>query len=876
MSANSMMVGIVIRIVEASRRNAAAVAVLVLVATVAAGLYVSRQIRIDTDTSNLISPDLPWRRDAAEMDRAFPQNNDLLAVVIDGATPDQTEDAASALAAQFSANRELFRDVREPEASPFFRENGLLFLSQEEVQKFADGTIASQPMLGALAADPSPRGVFNALDLFSQGAIRGDIPPSALDRPFLAVAGAIDAAVAGHYEPLSWQNLLSDRKPGPRELRRIVLARPALNFGAVEPGRRAIDEIHATARAQGFVPERGVRVRVTGPVALSDDQLSALSDGAGLAAALSLGLLVLWLVLAMRSFSTVAAILSTLVVGLVACAAFAVRVVGAFNPISVAFGPLFIGIAIDFGIQFSVRYAAERHESEGTAGLRESPKEALRRTASGVGAPLVVAGAATAAGFLSLYPTEYRGVSDLGLIAGVGMLVALVLNLTLLPALLTLFRAKGFREAGGFPWAAPLDNLLVRRRAWVFAACGLLAVGSATALSGLRFDFDPINLENPKAESVQTLFDLMRNPETTPYTLDILAPSAKAASDLAERLGRLPEVSMAIWLGSFVPVGQEAKLEVLEDVRDLLEPTLSSPPSKPPPTAKESLMAASRCAEDIGKLAARGDGAAVRLEAALESAVEKGPSIVPALDANLSQGAKHRLEDALLALKASPVSLGSIPPDIRRDWVTADGRHRLQVFPKGDARKLVVLRDFVAAVQHEAPGATGMPVQIQESARTVIRAFETAGILAAVAITLLLVLILRRLRDIAAVLAPLAIAGLLTMATSVWIGMPLNFANIVTIPLLLGIGVAFDIYFVLRWRSGEPGLLQSPTARGVVFSALTTGTAFGSLAISKSPGMADMGKLLSLGLLYTLLCTLFFLPAFLGRPPANVGNEGGA
>ena len=104
--------------------------------------------------------------------------------------------------------------------------------------------------------------------------------------------------------------------------------------------------------------------------------------------------------------------------------------------------------------------------------------------------------------------------------------------------------------------------------------------------------------------------------------------------------------------------------------------------------------------------------------------------------------------------------------------------------------------------------------------------------------------------------------------------MSLNFANIVTLPLLLGIGVAFDIYFVLRWRAGEPGLLGSPTARAIVFSALTTGTAFGSLALSKSPGMADMGKLLSVGLFYTLVCTLFLLPALLGnapvvRPPAE-------
>ena len=872
MSARWGLIGTVIRLVEFSRRHAAAVVALVLLGAVLAGYYVAGHVRIDTDTSNLISPNQPWRRAAAEMDRAFPQNRDLLAVVVDGATPDQTEDAASLLEAHLSADTAMFQDVREPEASPFFRRNGLLFLSREEVQRFADGIITAQPMLGALAADPSARGVFNALDLFSQGSIRGDIPLNALDRPFLAVAHAVDASLDGRYEPLSWQNLLSERKPAARELRRIVLARPALNFGSVEPGHRAIQQIHSIAEAQGLEPERGVRVRVTGPVALSDDQLSALSEGTGVAAALSLGLLLLFLILAMRSLRTVAAVLITLLVGLVACSAFAVSVVGPFNPISVAFGPLFIGIAIDFGIQFSVRYSAERHESSGAAEQGDHQKETFRRTAAGVGAPLVVAGAATAVGFLSLFPTDYRGVSDLGLIAGVGMIVALVLNLTLLPALLMLLRAGGFREAGGFGWAAPLDSLLVRRRGWIFAGCGLLAAVSATALAGLHFDFDPINLENPKAESVQTLFDLMRDPETTPYTMDVLTPSPGAAADLARRLGKLPEVSMALWLGTFVPEDQDSKLEIMEDVRALLEPTLSASPAKVPPSADESLAAAARCSSDIGKLASRGDQAAGQLAAALDRVARRGAAALPALEANLSKGAVHRLEDFSLALQASRVSVDTIPADIRRDWVTSDGRFRVQVFPKGDPRDQEVLRKFVAAVQGENPNATGMPVQIQESARTVIRAFETAGVLAAAAITLLLVLILRRPRDIAAVIAPLLLAGLLTIATSVAVGMPLNFANIVTIPLLLGIGVAFDIYFVLRWRSGDPGLLQSPTARGVVFSALTTGTAFGSLVLSKSPGMADMGKLLSLGLLYTLLCTLFFLPALLGSSPPPPGK----
>jgi uncharacterized protein len=861
MPPRSRLIATAVRLVDASRRNAALVVTLVLLAASAATFWAARHAGIDTDTSDLISPKLPWRRAEAELDRAFPQNKDLLAIVVDGATPDQAEDAAAALAARLKASPDLFQDVREPEGSLFFRRNGLIFLSREDVQRFADAMISAQPMLGALGADPSPRGVFNALDLFSQGAIRGEIAPSELDRPFRAVARALDAALDGRYAPLSWQNLLSSRAPGPRELRRFVLARPALNFGAVEPGRRAISAIQAAARAEGFVPDRGVRVRVTGPVALSDDQLSALSEGAGATAALSLGLLLLWLALATRSVRTLAAILVTLAVGLVACASFAVAAVGPFNPISVAFAPLFIGIAIDFGIQFSVRYAAERQCGDGAP-------EALRRTARGVGAPLLVAGAATAAGFLSLFPTEYRGVSELGLIAGAGMLIALVLNLTLLPALLALLRAGGFKEAAGFAWAAPLDRMFVRRRIRVLFAGGILAVASAVALGRLRFDFDPINLENPKAESVQTLFDLMRNPETTPYTLDILASSPADASGLAQRLGSLPEVSQVIWLGSFVPEDQQAKLEILQDARDLLEPAWSSSPPLATPGAGEVLAAAAHCDADIRKLAARGDPGAMKLADALGRLVRRGPGVVPALEANLSKGATRRLEDVRLALQASPVTIGTIPPELRNDWVSADGRYRIQVFPKGDARDRDVLRGFVEAVRREAPGATGMPVGIQESARTVIRAFATAGVLAVVAITLLLIAVLRRMRDVAAVLLPLLLAGLLTLATSALAGMPLNFANIVTLPLLLGIGVAFDIYFVLRWRSGEAGLLQSPTARGVVYSALTTGTAFGSLMLSASPGMAEMGKLLSLGLFYTLVCTLTFLPALLGAPPA--------
>jgi predicted exporter len=278
----------------------------------------------------------------------------------------------------------------------------------------------------------------------------------------------------------------------------------------------------------------------------------------------------------------------------------------------------------------------------------------------------------------------------------------------------------------------------------------------------------------------------------------------------------------------------------------------------------------------MAKLGARGDRAAARLAAALRGALSRGDGVLPALATNLSDGIRRRLDDLRLALHAVPVSLATLPSEVRRDWIGSSGMWCVAIYPRGDARDNQVLRRFTDAVRRVAPKATGDAVTIQESARTVTGAFATAGLVAAAAITVLLLVVLRRLRDIASVLAPLLLAGLLTLATAVLAGLPLNFANIITLPLLLGIGVAFDIYFVIRWRACEGSLLRSSTARAVLFSALTTGTAFGSLALSRAPGLAEMGKLLLIALVYTLLCTLFALPALLGPPATASAAENDA
>jgi predicted exporter len=231
-------------------------------------------------------------------------------------------------------------------------------------------------------------------------------------------------------------------------------------------------------------------------------------------------------------------------------------------------------------------------------------------------------------------------------------------------------------------------------------------------------------------------------------------------------------------------------------------------------------------------------------------------------------------------MQAKPVGLADLPAELRDSWVAPDGEARIEVFPKGNARDPAVLEQFVAAVHSIAPQATGTPVTIQESGRLISSAFVEAGVIAVTAIIVLLATVLRSVREVALVIAPLLLAALMTLGLMVVTGMKLNYANIIALPLLLGIGVAFDIYFVMNWRAGLSDHLQSSTARGVVFSALTTMCAFGSLALSPDPGSSEMGKLLTISLAMTVFCTLFILPALLGpariTAPARGSSKGAA
>jgi hopanoid biosynthesis associated RND transporter like protein HpnN len=569
---------------------------------------------------------------------------------------------------------------------------------------------------------------------------------------------------------------------------------------------------------------------------------------------------------AVRSPWLIASILATTLVGLVMATALGLALFHRFNVISVAFIPLFVGMGMDLGIQFSVRYRAER-------GTAADVRTALAATGSTMGRSLALAAAAISAGFLAFTPTAYYGVSELGVIAGLGLLAALALNLTLLPALISLTRPPGAPQTPGARLTL-IDNFVLGHRVLVVGLGVAAAVVSAAALPLVRFDFNPMHLRSSTVESVATLTDLTRDPERSPNTLEVIRPSLAAADELAGAFKADPTVYSAHTLSDFIPDRQPEKIALLADAADLLDLTLNPVDVAPAPTDAEVIQGLNAAAAKLrGAVIAdpplRAD--ANRLADEFDTLAHADPSARARAEELLIPGLNATLEQTRNLLQPNAVSIATLPTELVRQWQTPDGRARVSVLPEGDSDDDAVLRRFVAAGLRIAPDATGAAIYLQAYGHAVVVAFIEAGVLSFVAISGLLLLALHRVRDVAITMAPIVLTGLLTMGTCVLIGQPLNFANIIALPLLFGIGVAFHIYFVMSWRSGGSHLLTSSLARGVFFSALATATGFGSLWASSHPGTASMGKLLMISLVWTLVSALLFQPALMG--PARRNQE---
>ena len=905
---------------------------LVVAATLAltgAGAHLTAtRFAIDTDTNHLFSSDIPWRQNEVQLYKAFPQLDNLIIAVVDGNSPEAAEDAIKRLGAALDG-QPLIRRVWRPEDEEFFKKNGLLYLDPAEVQKITATLIAQRSVLQPLAEDPTLRGLTSTLiDNMRQlgDSQRGmQLYAAGVKR----ITDVLDKTLAGEPAKLDWEKMLGGepkasgteksealKKAELSDPRRILLINPVIDYSELQPGAAAIALVRKTAADLGIDATHGLSLRLTGQVPLEDDEFATISENMGVNLSVTLVIVALILFLALRSPLLILAVLVTLLAGLAMTAGLGIVLIGRFNMISVAFAALFIGLGVDFGIQFATRYREERHK---IFGKDDSVDTALRNAAASIGGSLTLAAVSLLAGFFCFLPTDFRGVAELGLIAGFGMIIAYLATLTFLPALIKLLRLGP--EASPIETAslATIDHWIARHRALVIVASIAITLGGGPFLRHLSFDSNPMNLRNPKVESVATFLDLAKNPQTAPNTIEILAPSLDAMRDIAARAAGLHEVDHVVSIDTLIPKDQEAKLRAIEHAARQLRETLA-PKEKPAPTDAETVKAlqtaaalmsgdpralaaagvdpraaaqAAAGADPRGQAARRGGRqrpvapAAAPLPAAPPAPPPEVVAFAKALDALAKSDPATRarareavfsdferlIKDLRVTLQASGVTPETMPERILRDWVSEGGKYRIEVFPKGDSNDRQVMTAFADALTRIAPDASGPPVVVSRAGDSVVRAFEQAGLYAFLAIFVILAVALRNPWHVALTLGPLVLAGILSLETADAIGMSLNFANIIALPLMLAVGVAFHIYYVIAWRKGTEDMLASSLTRAIFFSSLTTGTAFGSLMLSSHPGTASMGKLLAISLFYTLVAAFFVVPAFLGPPPGGKSKE---
>jgi hypothetical protein len=648
---------------------------------------------------------------------------------------------------------------------------------------------------------------------------------------------------------------------------RVIAIRPQEAFDELFFAEPAVRAIRDAARDLSLDPDHGVTVRVTGSAILNYEELLAVTLQGKVVGAVSFVLFSVAVFFALRSARVVLALVVSLLVSVLWTNAFAAAAVGHLNQVSAVFNVLIIGLGGELGIHVCLRYAE-------LVGQGRSRAAALIETGESIGSSLVSSAGTTAIGFLVFLPTDYRGVAELGFISGAGMLISLASSLTVLPALLALGLGASPRVApADMPWVAHLRHVPVTYARPIRIVAAVLALIAIFLIPRARFDHNPVNLRDPSTESVQAFQDLLSRSTTSPWTIDVLVPDLESADALAKRLAAQEPVKQAITVLDFVPSDQDTKRAILEQAALFVPPV--GPPGTPPDAAAQlaalaalegALATTSAATEDTPLLAAE-----KRLRDALAGLRDRiasadAPDALLALaQSNVVGTLPDQLDGLVTSLTPDRVTLDVLPVELTEQMLAKDGTARIQVFARRDLSDSAALEEFMESVGEIAPNMTGSAVGLVEWGRVTSGAMKQALVVGLACMAIFLTFLWRSPWDTVLAFFPLALAGAVTVATMVIFGMQFNFANVIVLPMLLGMGIDNGVHLVHRHRTNpeEVDVLGTSTARAVFFAALTTILSFGSLAFASHRGMAALGQILTLGVGATLVSYVVVLPAVL-------------
>lgn len=833
--------------------------------TVLAGWY-STKLGVDTSTDHVLAQSLPFKQHEAEYRKVFPRKESSL-VVIDGPTGADADSAADNLAVRLRARPELFQEVEVPGTDEFFTNNGLLYLAQDKLERLLGQITGAKDLLTSFARDPSLRGV---ADIVSDEAGKSDTERTA--RLYTELGETAKAKANDEDRTVDWVSILNFERPGARPgTRRFVLAKPLLDNASLDRAGPALNALNEEIKGVLGEEVEGIKIQVTGDPSLRQQELNDAFKGAVAASSLSFILVALSLIIGIRSGRLILTLLIVLVIGGVWTTGLAALFVGRLNLISIAFMVLFFGLGVDFGTHMGLRFLEERKKGLGFEGaLRASMLE----EAPSIGLSTLCAALA----FLSFVPTAYTGLAEFGIISALGMIVAFVVTFTLQPALMAVMPPK-IPKGGNYNIG--VGAFIKRHHMAILVVSGIVTLGALYAAKDARVDVNPLNLQDPKAPPVVAYRDLAKDPATSPYSLSVVAANQEEAAARIKKLEAIPGVQKVATANDFLPQNQEPKIEAIENAARTLGPAFMAGNPRTPPNEAQlrqafaSLIVSAERAADTAPDGSDLKTAAEAFRDGMKEFSEKKGSGTEALQGlqEAMVGSQTDIVDGLRTrFEPRVLTLADLPPEVRRDWVTDDGRMRLQIQPDSDIGSPEGLEEFASKIEAVEPSATGVPASVTGAGNAILWSFAEAIVYTVLAIAFIVACMRRRLADVLLILAPLAVASIWTVGAAALLDLPFNFANVIVIPLLIGLGVAGSVHIVVRARElahenkgkkpkDRVDVLDTSTSLAVLVAQLNTVAAFATLAISHHRGLYSMGLLLGLSILLVVIVCLVVLPA---------------
>jgi hopanoid biosynthesis associated RND transporter like protein HpnN len=885
-------------------------------ALVAVAVHVSySKLEYHTQRNDLLSADKPCQKRWQRHLDAFGDDDDMV-VVVEGTDRERMKAALDAVAGGVRQRPDLFDRVFHRVDLRNLHDRALLFLPTAEIGGVRDRVERMEPLLGSLG--PLSWQMLSSQTLLSKGAATleanatgRELTPA--DRDLLAQLPAIaKSAAATLHDPAGYRNPWAVAGPATadRDCERqltepqyfftpdgalaMLVCRPTRVGQSFTPAKESADAMRAVLEdVRPQFPD--LKLGLTGLPVLENDEM-ALSDGDSQRASwlALLGVVALYCVV-YRGFRFPLLTVSSLVTGTLWALGWATVSVGHLNILSSTFAVMLIGMG-DYGVLWVARYDEGRR-------LGKSIDEAMRHTAEHAGPTILTAAVTTALAFFATMLADFKAVAELGWIAGWGVLFCAISCLTLMPAALSIVERTRGRwvakqplpnpspEKGGAPASPPslfgngdggsgpadvlpfpapgawLPALAARPR--TVLAVGLVLVLGCGALAGrLGYDHNLLNLQPRGLESVAWEHKLIDKAAGATWDARSIAHSRNEALALKARYEALQGVGRVVEVASLVPADQDAKLPAVRAIQDRLA---ALPPAEklPPPlgSSPAGLRASAARVRQFAKSDTTLSSTAGELLAALEALPEDTAlARLKEFDRRLAADLAADLHQLKAVSRPAPIVLDDLPPGLRERYVGAHGEFLVRAFARDGLWDYPALERFTAEAATADPESTGKAFRTLEGLRQMKLGFEWAGAYALAAIVLVFLLDFRRVKAVLLGLFPLAAGVTLTLGVMGVCGVPLNPANMIALPLVVGVGVDYGVHVLHDYRARSKGrafTLRPAVGRGVLIKALTTVLGFGTLLIARHRGMASLGLTLTLGVTFCMVAALVWLPALL-------------